>query len=129
MPRYAIPDDYAAFTDGGSVTQTLLDRAREDVDVALIGARYDVDVDGLAADPTIRAVLRDATCAQAQYLDELGDTSGAGLVSDVQSASIGSVSFTKGSAGSVTGGGGLGSRAAKILYLAGLLTLNPIVTG
>jgi hypothetical protein len=78
----------------------LLRLASDMVDELLIGAVYDHDDDGDPTDPTDQAALRKATCAQAHYLMTTGDLTGA--QASLQSASVGSVSWTR--ASSAAGG-------------------------
>ena len=47
------------------------------VDELLVGAVYPVDAVGNPTDLDVKMVLRNATCEQALYMLELGDTSGA----------------------------------------------------
>lgn len=63
--------------------------------------RYDVDDDGMPTNATVVAALRDAVCAQVEWWDEVGDSTGAAGVGWA-SVSIGSASLSR-SAASVKG--------------------------
>jgi hypothetical protein len=95
-PIYATLADYRdwAHDETASITDGLLARASLIVDEVLVGAVYQVDSDEKPTDPKIAAAITAATCAQAQWMDATGDTTGTGDVIAVESASIGSVSFS-----------------------------------
>ncbi len=95
-PVYATVAEYHQYVDDSTFAppDRLLARASRIVDEVLFGALYDVDADDLPTDPDVAAALRDATSAQVDWLRANGDTTGAGGVPVVQSATIGSISFT-----------------------------------
>ncbi|MFT4189870.1 MAG: hypothetical protein QM621_15005 [Aeromicrobium sp.] len=133
---YATEADYIAFTGATtSVSVALLDAASRDVDELLIGAVYDTDHEGLPTRTSIVKALREAACAQAQWLDAIGDDDGAGAAQAVKSASLGSASYTidgasQPGAGAATGSGRLiGGGAVSILRVAGLLPVEPYTYG
>lgn len=85
MPVYATVDDYTEYTGeplptvdewaihaGTSspveIPPRIFIRASLAIDKALVGARYDIDVDGLPTDADLITALKEATCAQARLL-------------------------------------------------------------
>ncbi|MEU8760647.1 hypothetical protein [Streptomyces sp. NPDC048659] len=80
MPVYATPAQYTAYTGKP---------APEDIDVLLAGASlmldaqvfrhclYDADASGLPTNALVAQAMADAVCAQAEWGDEIGDTTGA----------------------------------------------------
>lgn len=127
-PIYATLDDYRdwAHDDTAVMSEVLFARASGIVDEVLIGAVYQVDTDQKPTDPIVAAAITAATCAQAQWMDATGDTTGAGDVVQVESASIGSVSFTGqhtvAAAAYTSTGAPVASGALRELRLAGLTT-------
>lgn len=119
----ATPDDTANAT-------RLLTVASRRMDSVLIGAVYDVDDDGLPTDTDVAAVLRDAVCAQVEWWDETGDTSGTGAGGEWSSVSIGKVSLGAGNgvAGTPTGRR-YAPEALEILRVAGLLPVSAYMVG
>lgn len=96
-PVYATEADYQTWAadEAATISVPTLRAASRIIDELLFGAVYDVDHDTqLATDQHIAATIRDATCAQANFMDETGDTSGNGTALDVNAASIGSVSYS-----------------------------------
>lgn len=121
---YATTTQYAEWAgDGATTTDSLLRAASSIIDEALIGAIYATDDDGKPTVTKVATTIRDATCAQTQWMDAIGDTSGVGDVAEVDSASIGSVSFSGGRTSSTTlkSGRTLAGTAAAILRVDGLL--------
>lgn len=121
---YATQNDYRAWAEkpDAVVSGAVLARASLAIDNALIGARYAHDAAEMPTEPKIIEAMRDATCAQVQWYDETGDTTGSGAADRFQSASIGSAGYTRGytGAGSAAGSGtGLAPTAAEILKVAG----------
>jgi len=80
---YATLTDLAAWlgTEPPPGSQKRLIRATAKLDSLLIGSVYPVDEAGLPTDMTDIVALRDATCAQAEWLVEIGDVSGVGVSS------------------------------------------------
>ncbi|WP_263120854.1 hypothetical protein [Cellulomonas sp. RIT-PI-Y] len=129
---YAVPSDLAGEPWNVDLDETaaasLLRRASTVVDGLTVTARYAVDGDGYPTDLDTSDALRDATCAQAVWFDETGDTSGA--EGRFQSMSLGSASLTKAGAGSSTGASGtaesrISPEAVTILAAAGLTGQAP----
>lgn len=91
----------------------------------ILTAVYQVGTDGKPTNPDTAAALRDATCAQAAWFDETGDT-GSGAASAYSTLSLGSARLSVGGGGSATNIGVEQSRyspeAVQILTNAGLLT-------
>lgn len=78
---YATEADYLTYTGETSAPSGidgLLTRASAMLDARVFRlCVYDVDVDGAPTSQLVEAAFRDATCAQVQWWDELGDSTGA----------------------------------------------------
>ncbi|MFG2380563.1 head-tail connector protein [Streptomyces avermitilis] len=77
---YATVEEFTDYLDPDPVpanASRLLGRASTKLDKLLTGAVYKTDSDGLPTDPALAAVFREAVCIQAQYIDSLGDETGA----------------------------------------------------
>lgn len=126
---YATPSDLTDFTgdDAPSNASSLLRRASLAIDGLVLTARYDTDDEGYPTDLDVTDALRDATCAQASWFDETGDTSGA--AARFNSLSLGSFSGSGGGTGSGANTTAAESRIApealQILATAGLLNQPP----
>lgn len=107
------------------IIQVKLQRATEDIDVALVAAVYRTDADGMPLDPQLANVLVRATSAQVQYLLAQNDDSG--IKREYSSTSVGGVSATR--VASKAGGAlqPVGPRALGILRMAGILPAAPLV--
>lgn len=103
-----------------------LQRATEDMDIALVAAVYRTDADGMPLDAMLANVLARATSAQCQYLLAQNDDSG--IKREYTSTSVGGVSATR--AASMTGGAlqPLGPRALGILRVNGVLPAAPLIS-
>lgn len=129
MPTYATVEDYRDYIADpqADLSAAVLDQASRIIDGLLITAVYDTDEDGKATDPATATAMKRATCAQAQWFDELGDTTGVALYG---STSIGSVSLAggPGSRSSATdiATGRIAPQAVTELRLAGLLNQEPM---
>lgn len=88
-------------------------------------AVYDTDTQGLPQDATLRSALRDATCAQAEFLDETGDLNGTAM-GGFKSLGLGSFSGTKDDS-AAPGKVQYAPLAIEILRDAGLLANSPVV--
>lgn len=132
MHSYADPGDLAGppwnLTLAVSEADDLLQRASVKIRKLTITAIYRTNPDGTPTDPNVRDALRDATCAQAAWLDETGDT-GSGATGRFNSMSLGSASLSGGGTGSPTNTsaatGSLSPEAVQILQNAGLLGQAP----
>lgn len=126
---YATAADYTTFTGDPAPEgiESLLYRASRLVESLTITARYTVDADHLPTDALVREAFKDATCAQAAWFDETGDTSGASA--RYNSMSLGNLSLSGGGTGSATNTSASDSRyapeAVSILRTAGLLNQAP----
>src|SRR5690606_31043905 len=107
--------------------RSLLIRASIVIDGLTVTAVYDVDEDGYPTDLDVADALRDATCAQAAWFDETGDTSG--VAGRFNSLSLGSFSGSGGGTGSASNTSAAESRlspeAVQILQNAGLTNQAP----
>jgi hypothetical protein len=108
------------------IIQTKLQRATEDIDVALVGAVYRVDADGMPLDPQLANVLVRATSAQAAYL--LAQNDDTGIKREYSSTSVGGVTAVRSQR--MQGGAlqPLGPRALGILRTAGILPAAPLIS-
>lgn len=91
---YASEDDFKAYLAPDPVPEgaaRLLRDASLEVDDMLLTAIYHVDHDDMPTDPKVRAALRDATCAQAEFRAEYGDELEA--ISDGEAISLGPIRF------------------------------------
>src|SRR5690606_11718546 len=93
VAAYATPaqwaaSDYALATmPADPEAQRRLNRAIRIIDAMIITAIYDVDDDGLPTDTKIADALRDATCAQAEFMASAGDPLGIGATNQISSFS------------------------------------------
>lgn len=135
LQAYATPTQYAEFLGTEAPAdfdpQSLV-RASRRVDRALIGAIYCTDDDDRPTDAKIAAALRDATCAQALFWDEIGDPTGSGAPSEWGEVEIGDVRLRR--SGNSRGESGANSpvlctAAEDYLRAAGLLPINPYGSG
>jgi hypothetical protein len=97
VSAYAMADDYREWsgdqaTDSGQLT-IVLNRASEVVDEMAAGALYDTDGQGMPTAADVIDVFMRATCAQAQFMLELDDLTGAKAT--FSSVSVGSVSYAR----------------------------------
>lgn len=102
----------------------LLRRAATIIRGLTLTAVYPTHPDGAPRDTKVAEALRDATCAQAVWFDETGDT-GSGATGRFNSMSLGSASLSGGGTGSGTNTsvdqGRYSPEAVQILQNAGLL--------
>jgi len=103
-----------------------LQRASEDLDLALVAAVYRVDADGMPLDPGLANVLVRACSAQCQYLLDANDDSG--IKREYASTSVGGVSASR--TRSSQGGAlpRLCPRALSILRVNGVLPAAPLIS-
>jgi hypothetical protein len=127
---YASVAQYRAWsgdqTTPAQIIQVKLQRAAEDIDVALVAAVYRTDADGMPLDPQLANVLVRATSAQVQYL--LAGNDDSGIKREYASTSVGGVSATR--SAKMQGGAlpPLAPRALAILRVAGVLPAAPLVS-
>lgn len=107
------------------IVQVKLQRASEDIDIALVAAVYRVDADGMPLDPQLIDVLVRATSAQAAYLLAVNDD--AGIKREYASTSVGGVSATRSSKMQGMALPPLAPRALAILRVEGVLPAAPLV--
>lgn len=94
MAAHAVVEDYTKWAGSqasSDVDDALLARASRVVDDMTAGVPYPLDGDGTPARAEHREALRAAACAQAHYMDETGDASGAATL--LGGAGIGSVTL------------------------------------
>jgi len=136
-PVYATLADYRNWLDDQTVdvSAALFARASEVIDEVLIGAVYVIDNGTqLPTVTTILEAIRDATCAQVQYMIASGDTTGTGTTSSWGNVKIGSVALSEkklltASPMKTITGADVASAALRPLRIAGLLQQTPWVTG
>lgn len=107
------------------IIQVKLQRASEDMDLALVAAVYRTDADGMPLDPQLANVLVRATSAQVQWL--LGDNDDAGVKRQYASTNVAGVSMSR--TRSSQGGAlpRLCPRALSILRVNGVLPAAPLL--
>lgn len=107
----------------------LLWRASRDVDRALVAAVYQVDDDGAATEASVIEALRFATCEQADWRIESGQSSGVSATG-IHSYAIGRVQITRGytGRGSSAESDRFSPQAYAILQAYGLTGQAPIVS-
>lgn len=94
---YATAADYAAYTGNSAPTgiEARLAAAARFLDAQVFRlCWYEVDEAGLPSDPVVAEAFADATCAQAQWGIDVGDTTGAAAVG-WGSVEIGSVRLSR----------------------------------
>ncbi|HEX3781707.1 MAG TPA: hypothetical protein VHX38_18750 [Pseudonocardiaceae bacterium] len=112
------------FTPTATVAQWLR-LASQDIDVALVGAVYSVDADGMPTDPGLIDTLVRATCMQAQYLVANNDPTG--VKREYVSTNVGGVSVTRAASMQAPALPPLAPRALSILRVDGVLPSAPLV--
>lgn len=106
--------------------QVMLQRASEDIDMALVAAVYPVNPNGMPTDPMVIDVFMRACSAQCQFL--LADNDPAGVKRQYSSTNMGGVSQSR--VASMTGlqMPPLAPRAAQILHVGGVLPSAPLIS-
>jgi hypothetical protein len=136
-PIYANLAEYRDWLEDqtAEVSPALFARASEVIDEVLIGALYAINDDTqLPTATAIMDALRDATCAQVQYMAAVGDTTGTGTTTSWGNIKIGSVALsekkvlTPAPMKTVTGAD-VAAAALRPLRVAGLLVRTPWVLG
>ena len=92
---YATLDDYEDYlgkAPPADFDAESLVRASARIDRALLGAIYATHpTTQLPTDPDVAEAMRDATCAQALWWDEIGDSTGSGALQEFGELQIGQV--------------------------------------
>lgn len=127
---YASVNQYRAwsgdlFTPSQRVT-TALQRATEQMDVALVGAVYRTDADGMPLDASLANVLVRATSAQAQYIIAVNDD--ANIKREYASTSVGGVSASRAAGMQGLALPPLAPQALAILRVTGILPGAPLIS-
>ena len=127
---YASVAQYRAWS-GDQVTPAqrvtiALQRATEQIDVALVAAVYRVDADGMPLDAFVANCFMRATCAQAQYVIAVNDD--ANVKREYASTSIAGVSATRAAAMQAMALPPLAPQALAILRVAGVLPAAPLIS-
>jgi hypothetical protein len=106
--------------------QVKIQRASEDLDLALVAAVYRTDADGMPLDPQLANVLARACSAQIAWLLDVNDDSG--VKRQFASTSVGGVSATR--VASAQGGAlpVLAPRCLSILRVNGILPAAPLIS-
>lgn len=102
-----------------------LQRATEQIDVALVGAVYRTDADGMPTDAGLANVLTRATSAQAQYLIAHNDD--ANVKREYASISMGGASYSRAAAMQAPALPPIAPQALAILRVAGILPAAPLI--
>lgn len=102
-----------------------LQRASEDLDVALVAAVYRTDADGMPLDAGIANCFMRACCAQAQYVIAVNDD--ANVKREFSATSAGGVSATRAAATAGRAMPPVAPRALSILRVAGVLPAAPLI--
>jgi hypothetical protein len=108
------------------IIQTKLQRATEDIDVALVAAVYRVDADGMPLDPQLVNVLVRATSAQCQYLIAQNDD--AGIKREYASTNVGGVTAVRSAKMQGLWMQPIAPRALQILRVEGVLPAAPLIS-
>lgn len=108
------------------VISVKLQRATEDIDVALVAAVYRTDADGMPLDASLANVLARATSAQVQYL--LANNDDSGIKREFSSTSVAGVSATRAAPMQGRALPPCGPRALAILRVNGVLPAAPLVS-
>lgn len=128
MRIFAAPSDLQEWTQEEPPATALRDLRSASILISRLTSLATFEVDDadepMPIDRQVRNALRDATCAQAAWFIETGDTSGA--ASTFVNLSLGSFSSsTGGSQGKATGDTRVSVEALDILAQAGLLLTGP----
>lgn len=112
------------FTPDATV-QRRLQLASEQLDLALIGAVYAVDGDGMPTDPGLVDTLVRACCEQVLFLNAHNDD--AQVKREYASTNVGGVSVTRSAAMQARALPPLGPQALAILRVSGVLPSAPLI--
>ena len=126
---YASVSQYRAWSGDSwtpaNIIQVKLQRATEDIDVALVAAVYRTDADGMPLDPQLANVLVRATSAQCAYL--LAQNDDTGIKREYASTSVGGVSAVRSARMQANSLPVIAPRALAILRVAGVLPAAPLI--
>jgi hypothetical protein len=103
-----------------------LQRASEQIDVALVAAVYRVDADGMPQDAFVTSCFMRATCAQAQYIIAVNDD--ANVKREYSSTNVAGVSATRAAAMQGLALPPIAPQALAILRVAGVLPAAPLIS-
>jgi hypothetical protein len=103
-----------------------LQRASEQMDVALVAAVYRVDADGMPLDAFVASCFMRATCAQCQYVIAVNDD--ANVKREYSSTNVGGVSLTRAGAMQAMALPPIAPQALAILRVAGVLPAAPLIS-
>lgn len=103
-----------------------LQRASEQMDVALVAAVYRVDADGMPQDAFVANCFMRATSAQAQYVIAVNDD--ANVKREYSSTSVGGVSATRAQSMQGLALPPIAPQALAILRVAGVLPAAPLIS-
>jgi len=127
---YASAAQYRAWSgDNWTPAQIIsvkLQRATEQMDVALVAAVYRTDADGMPLDAMLANVLMRATSAQCQYLIAVNDD--ANVKREYSSTSVGGVSAVRSARSQGMALPPIAPQALAILRVAGILPAAPLVS-
>ena len=127
---YATEDQYRAwsgdFYTPQQIVTTMLQRAGEDIDNALVGAVYAVNANGMPTDAMVIGTFARACCAQCQFL--LADNDVTGVKRQYSSTSVGGVSTSRVASMTALAMPPLAPRAAQILHAAGVLQSAALIS-
>ncbi len=127
---YASVDQYRAWSgDWGTPNTRLavdLRRASEVIDVALVGAVYQTDADGMPVAPMVIDCFMRATCAQTQYV--IANNDPANVKDQYLNSNVGGVALTRAPGTMAKALPPLAPQAAAILRVAGVLPAAPLVS-
>lgn len=126
---YASVQQYRAWS-GDMVTpalrvSTALQRASEQIDVALVAAVYRTDADGMPLDANVVNAFMRATSAQCAYIIAVNDD--ANVKREYASTSVGGVSASRASAMQAMALPPVAPQALAILRVAGVLPAAPLI--
>lgn len=108
-----------------AIVTTKLMRASEDIDIALVGAVYATDADGMPTSAQLLGVLVRATAAQAQYL--IANNDDTGIKREFSNTNVGGVSLSRAQGMQAPTFTPLCNRALQILHVEGVLPAAPLV--
>jgi hypothetical protein len=106
--------------------QVALQRATEQIDVALVAAVYRTDADGMPLDASLANCLMRATSAQCQYVIAVNDD--ANLKREYASTSVGGVTASRAASMQALALPPIAPQALAIMRVAGILPAAPLIS-